>query len=204
MSWSTDFRQDVRHFQRHGGGGAIKLVLTEQGLWALLQYRLHHALYTSSVPGLVRVPLHLVLTIWRKVVEIATGISLPCTARLGPGLHLPHCGSRVLNAGAVVGSGCCITQGVTLGVSGRGERRGCPVVGDRVYIGVNAVVAGKIHVGDDVMIGANSLVNRDVPAHCTVVGVPAVVVSERGSGEYLGEIPPRMTAPPRETAPCGV
>ena len=203
MSWCADFKEDIGHFQRHGGGNSLKLVLTEQGLWALLQYRLHRAVYTSSMPALARKPLHLVLTIARKFVEIATGMSLPCTARLGPGLHLPHCGTRVFNAGAVVGRGCCIAQGVTLGVSGRGDRRGNPVIGDRVYIGVNAVVAGKIHVGDDALIGANSLVNRDVPPHSTVLGVPAVVISERGSADYLGDAPPRLITPRREAATCG-
>src|SRR5690606_2511217 len=84
-----------------------------------------------------------------------------------------------------IGADCCISQGVTIGVSGRGEMRGVPVVGNRVYFGVNAVVVGKIYVGDDVLIGANSLVNRDVPEHCTVLGVPAVITSEKGSEGYL-------------------
>jgi len=204
MSWCSDFRQDIRHFQRHGGGGAFKLLLSEQGLWALLQYRCHRAVYTSCMPGLVRKPLHLVLTIARKCVEVATGISLPCTARIGPGLHLPHCGSRVFNAGVVVGSGCCITQGVTLGVSGHGDRRGEPVIGDRVYIGANAVVAGRVHVGDDSLIGANSLVNRDVPPHSTAVGVPAVVISQRGSSDYLEEPSVRIAVDDRARVSCGV
>jgi serine O-acetyltransferase len=86
---------------------------------------------------------------------------------------------------ARVGADCCISQGVTIGVSGRGEKRGVPVIRDRVYLGVNAVIVGKIDVGDDVVVGANSLVNRDVPPHTTVVGVPAVIVSQNGSEEYL-------------------
>jgi serine O-acetyltransferase len=99
---------------------------------------------------------------------------------------------RVVNGRAVIGADCCICQGVTVGVSGRGEKRGVPVIGDGVYFGVNAVVVGKISVGDDVLIAANSLVNRDVPSHCTVLGVPAAIVSEKGSEEYLNR-----TAAPR-------
>ncbi len=135
----------------------------------------------SPLKALVRAP----LIVWRKAVEVATGISIPCTVDIGPGLHLPHGGLRVFNSGATVGSDCCITHGVTLGVSGTGARRGAPKIGNRVYIGANAVGVGRISIGDDAVVGANSLVNRDVPPHTTVLGVPAVVVSERGSEEYL-------------------
>jgi serine O-acetyltransferase len=185
LSWWTDYRSDVTRYQALNGGSALKQVLTEQGLWALLQYRLAAAVYRSRLPWLLKKPLRLLLTLWHKLVEITTGISLPCTAVIGPGLHLPHCGPRVINAGSVLGPDCCVSQGVTIGVSGRGDRRGVPRLGARVYLGANAVVAGKIVVGDDVVVGANSLVNRDVPPHCTVVGVPAVVISQRGSEDYI-------------------
>ncbi|MDB6121294.1 MAG: serine acetyltransferase [Pedosphaera sp.] len=160
-------------------------MLTEQGLWVLLQYRIEAAVYRSSIPKIIKVPLRILLTVWHKAVEVATGISLPCTARIGPGLHLPHCGSRIVNAAAVIGADCCLSQGVTIGASGGGSRRGVPVIGDRVYIGVNAVVAGKISVGNDACIGANSLVNRDIPPHCTALGVPAVPINELGSEDYI-------------------
>lgn len=185
MSWRTDYRCDMARYKMLNGGGALKQMLTEQGLWALLEYRLAAAVYRSRLPWPLKKPLRLLLTLWHKLVEITTGISLPCTAIIGPGLHLPHCGSRVINAGSVLGPDCCVSQGVTIGVSGRGERRGVPRLGARVYLGANAVVAGKIVVGDDVVVGANSLVNRDVPPHCTVVGVPAVVISQRGSEDYI-------------------
>jgi serine O-acetyltransferase len=186
MKWLSDYRQDIRRCIALDGGPSWKHALLEQGLWALLQYRIEFAVYHSSIPSVIKFPLRVFLTIWRKLIEITTGISLPCTAQIGAGLHLPHCGLRIVNARAVIGSDCCICHGVTIGVSGRGEMRGVPVIGDRVYFGVNAVVVGKISVGDDVLIGANSLVNRDVPSHCTVLGVPATIVSEKDSAEYLG------------------
>lgn len=185
MKWLSDYQRDIDKYVALDGGSAWKCILSEQGLWALMQYRIDHAVYHSAMSPVLKFPLRLVLMLWRKLIEIATGISLPCTARIGPGLHLPHCGMRVVNARSVIGSDCCITQGVTVGISGRGEMRGVPVIGDRVYCGVNSVIVGKIFVGDDVLIGANSLVNRDVPPHCTVLGVPATVVSEKGSEEYL-------------------
>jgi serine O-acetyltransferase len=182
--WAA-FQQDIAKYQSRNGGGALKQVLTEQGLWALLQYRLDASVYRSGLPAPVKAIVRLPLIVWRKVVEVATGISIPCTGDIGPGLHLPHGGLRVFHSAAIVGSDCCITHGVTLGISGTGARRGAPQIGNRVYIGANAVIVGRIVVGDDAVVGANSLVNRDVPPHTTVLGVPAVVVSQRGSEEYL-------------------
>ena len=71
--------------------------LTQQGLWALLQYRLAAAVYRSSLPPAARGPLLALLYLWRKVVEVTTGISLPHTAVIGPGLYIAHFGPVILN-----------------------------------------------------------------------------------------------------------
>jgi serine O-acetyltransferase len=185
MSWLSDFRCDLRKYSLLNDGAWWKQLLLEQGLWALLEYRIEAALQRSHLPGMIKNPLRVLMLPWRKLVEITTGITLPCTAVIGPGLHLPHCGFRAVNAAAIIGADCCISQGVTIGVSGGGERRGVPVIGDRVYLGANSVVAGKIVVGSDVCIGANSLVIRNVSPHCTVQGVPAVTISNSGSEDYI-------------------
>jgi len=185
MSWLSDYLRDVRRYTTYSEGWALTQILTQQGLWALLQYRLTAAVYRSGLPFAVKRALLLVLVIWQKIVEVSTGICLPYTARIGPGLYLGHFGNIIVNGDAVIGSNCNLSQGVTIGVSGRRERRGVPRVGDRVYFGANAVAAGKITIGDDVIIGGNSLATADVPPHCTVVGVPAVIVSDKGSEEYI-------------------
>jgi serine O-acetyltransferase len=74
-------------------------------------------------------------------------------------------------------------------VSGRGERRGVPRIGNRVYIDANAVVVGKISIGDDAVIAANSLVISDVAARTTVMGVPAQTKNTNGSEAYLDPLP---------------
>ena len=185
MSWLSEYRLDINKYAVRNGGGPLKQVLTQQGLWVLLQYRVERALYLSRLPSLMKRPLQWASIIWHKGVEIATGVDFPCTANIGPGVHLPHCGNIVVHADAIIGDDCCISQGVTIGVSGRGQRRGVPTLGNRVYVGVNAVVVGPIVIGDGVVIGANSLVNRDVPPNCTVLGVPSTVVSQQGSEGYL-------------------
>jgi serine acetyltransferase len=86
---------------------------------------------------------------------------------------------------AVIGKNCNLSQGVTLGVSGRGDRRGAPTLGNRVYIAANAVVAGKITIGDDVVIGACTVVTSSVPPRTVVAGNPAQVRSHRGSFTHI-------------------
>ena len=71
-----------------------------------------------------------------------------------------------------MGAGCSIGQGVTIGTQGMGKGD-VPVLGDRVYVGAGAKVLGAVTVGDDVAIGANSVVTRDLPSGVTAVGAPA-------------------------------
>ena len=77
-----------------------------------------------------------------------------------------------------MGPGCTFSQGVTIGEGGRGEERGCPVIGANVYIGPGAKVFGSIAIGDNARSGANAVVNRDVAEGTLVGGVPAQVIRE--------------------------
>lgn len=97
------------------------------------------------------------------------------TVDIGRGLYIGHPYCITVNAGAVLGNNVNIHKGVTIGQENRGRREGTPVIGSNVYIGVNAVVCGKITVGDNVLIAANSFVNFDVPSGSIVVGNPGVI-----------------------------
>lgn len=185
MTWLEAYRADVRRYTAYGESGALRQILMQQGLWALLQYRLASSLYRAAMPSILKRPFLLAMVVWQKLIEITTGICLPYTAQIGAGLYIGHFGHIILNSDLVMGRDCNLSQGVTIGVSGRGDRRGVPFIGNRVYFGANATVAGKIRVGDDAVIGANSLVTADVPDGCTVVGVPAEIVSRKGSQDYI-------------------
>jgi len=117
--------------------------------------------------------------------SIMLGISIPCYARIGGGLFIPHPINITINEEAVIGNNCNISQGVTIGQLNRGERKGCPVIGDNVFIGPGAVILGKIKIGNNAAIGANSVVTRDVPDNAVVVGVPARIISYKGSAGYI-------------------
>lgn len=113
------------------------------------------------------------------------GISIPFDTEIGPGFFIGHFGGIVVNGRARIGRNCNISHGVTLGQTNRGPRQGCPVIGNRVYIGPGAKVIGAVTVGDGAAIGANAVVTRDVPPGAVVAGAPARVVSMNGSTGYV-------------------
>jgi serine O-acetyltransferase len=142
-----------------------------QGVWATAVYRFGRWV-RERVPSAVAPPLSLGYRVLTKLVEVAAGIQLPASARVGPGLYIGHFGSIVVHPDAVLGADCNLSQGVTIGVLG-GGRAGAPVLGDGVYVGAGAKILGPVVVGDGARIGANAVVVRDVLAGATAVGVPA-------------------------------
>ena len=175
MGWLADYRCDVERVRAQSKGrSSLALILSQQSLWALLEYRVASGIYRSRLPRVVKKPLFLVCGIWRRVVEITTCIRLPKEAVIGPGLVIAG-GGVIFNRDAVLGSNCIIAQGVTIGESWGEGRVGVPVIGSGVWVGPNSVVAGKISIGDGARISALSLVLHDVPAGGFARGVPATV-----------------------------
>lgn len=86
--------------------------------------------------------------------------------RIGGGLVMPHGYLIVLNPCVIIGNNCTILQGVTIGATDKGV----PTIGDNCYIGCNAVIIGKVHIGNNVKIGAGTVVVKDIPDNATVVG----------------------------------
>lgn len=153
-------------------GGFLRAYWFDETFALLVWYRLarHFSAAGGWHPGLLLSYLML------RRQNRRTGVYLSRHVRIGPGFRIEHAGKSYINTDAVFGAGCTIMHNVTLGVShSRRGRPGVPVVGDRVFIGPNAVLYGGIHVGDDAMIGANSVVNRDVPAGTLAAGVPATI-----------------------------
>lgn len=159
--------------------------MTNQGVWALIIYRFFNKIYRSNLPRLLKSPLLLLGILCQKYIEVVAGITLPYSATIGTGFYIGHHSGIIINSLSVIGKNCNISQGVTIGVSGRGEHRGVPNIGNHVYIGANATVVGKITVGDKSVIGANSLVTRSVEPGVTVLGVPAVKVSDNDSRDFI-------------------
>lgn len=91
----------------------------------------------------------------------------------------------VIGETAVIGDDVTIYQGVTLGGTGKDTGKRHPTVGDGVIIGAGAKVLGPITLGDRCRVGAGSVVLQDVPADCTVVGIPGRVVRQRSPEDKI-------------------
>ena len=109
------------------------------------------------------------------------GIELTMETQVGEGLYIGHFGGIIVSPKAVIGNNCTIMQGVTIGMAGRGDNKGVPIIGDGVYIGAGAKVIGKIRIGNNVAIGANAVVTKDVPDNAIVAGIPARIISMDGA-----------------------
>jgi serine O-acetyltransferase len=144
----------------------------------MVTYRVGHLIGDSSMAQ----PVKTVLSLAHKVVsafvlKIVNAGYIQPQAEIGPGLRLPHGLNGVfINRNARIGADCVIYQQVTLGDNFATGGWEAPTLGDRVVIGAGAKVVGPVFVGDQAMVGANSVVSKDVPAGTVAVGVPARIL----------------------------
>jgi serine O-acetyltransferase len=155
----------------------LEVVLTTPGLHAIWTHRLAHRLHLQGVPVLPRVISH--------VTRFVTGIEIHPGARIGRRFFIDHGMGVVIGETAEIGDHVTLYQGVTLGIyhtanvsAMRGAKRH-PTLRDGVTVTVGAKILGAITIGEGAIVGAGSVVTRDVPPHTTVVGVPGRVVVER-------------------------
>jgi serine O-acetyltransferase len=148
-----------------------------QGFWALVIYRFGRWRYSIQNQW-VRKFFSFIYKILYKLVQIVTGIELPCEAQIGSGFVIDHFGGIVISGYARFGERCRIRNGVVVGLS-RIDDPCAPQIGNDVDIGAGAKVLGAITIGDHVLIGANAVVITDVPSNSIAVGVPAVIKPRR-------------------------
>ena len=103
------------------------------------------------------------------------GLELTANQQVGGGIYIGHAYNITINCRAKIGRNCNIHKGVVIGQVNRGPRKGYPTIGDRVWIGINSAIVGKVTIGDDVLIAPNSFVNVDIPPHSVVFGNPCIV-----------------------------
>jgi serine O-acetyltransferase len=108
---------------------------------------------------------------------------------IGEGFYIGHFGTIVVSTLAVIGKNCNIAHGVTVGAARRGSLQGAPAIGNYVWMGTNAVIVGKITIGDDVLIAPGAYVNKDIPSHSIVIGNPAQVIAKENATEgYINNL----------------
>lgn len=146
--------------------------------------RLCSYLHTAQ-PRMLMQPLFVLFRLLLKHYEYKFHIRIAPSTVIGCGLYIGHFGDIGVNPQTIIGENCNISQGVSIGRASRGKRQGTPVIGDNVFIGPGAKIFGRVHVGNNVAIGANCVVTKDVPDNAVVVGVPGKVISYAGADDYV-------------------
>lgn len=180
MQWFNDFLVDYSRFTggrpRNNGLKMLLKTLGEPGLVFAFLMRIQLALETNDNPRIARI-LHLLN------LQI-TGAEVGHNCRIAPGVVVKHPLGLVLGGGSVIGENCTFLRNVTLGERHPDREvdsaHAYPTLGDNCMVGTGATILGPVIIGDNVKVGAHSLVLRDTPSGVTVVGAPA-----RVSGQIL-------------------
>jgi serine O-acetyltransferase len=150
----------------------LEVLFCYPGLQALILHRFAHWLHRLHLPLIPRMISHLA--------RFLTGIEIHPGATIGQGVFIDHGMGVVIGETAIIGNYALIYQEVTLGGTGKERGKRHPTLGENVVVGAGAKVLGNIQIGSNARIGAGSVVLRDVPADCTVVGIPGRIVYRAG------------------------
>lgn len=151
---------------------ALEVILTYSGFHAIVMHRINHALHKAKIPLLPRM--------FSQIGKTVTGIEIHPGAEIGKGLFIDHGMGVVIGETTIIGDNVTLFQGVTLGGTGKEKGKRHPTLGNNIVVGTGAKILGNIKIGDNVNVGANAVVIRDVPPNSTVVGVPGRVAKKEG------------------------
>jgi len=151
-------------------------LLFSPGLHAVKLHKISHKLYNKKMYFFARMI--------NYISKILTGADIHPGARIGQRFFIDHATGVVIGETSEIGEDVSIFQGVTLGGVSVKKGKRHPTIGNKVIIGAGATILGPVKVGDNVKIGAGSVVVRDVPPNSTVVGIPAKIV-HRESGTVI-------------------
>jgi serine O-acetyltransferase len=184
MGWLNSLQEDIRTAQRRdpAARSALEVALTYPGIHALFTHRIARRLWLAGVPVLPRLIAHLS--------RLLPGIEIHPGAQIGRGFFIDHGMGVVIGETAVIGDGCHLYQGVTLGGTSTRHEKRHPTLEQNVVVGAGAKIIGAVTVGENSRIGAGAVVVSSVPANATVVGVPGHVVAyTNSSNETVERLP---------------
>jgi len=138
----------------------VEVLLTYPGLHAVWGYRIAHFLWNLK--------LKLIARIYSNWVRTATGVEIHPAAKIGRRFFIDHGMGVVIGATAVIGDDVMIYHDVTLGARTNDAGKRHPTIGNNVVIGSGARVLGDINIGEGVLINANLVVTKSVPARTMV------------------------------------
>lgn len=148
----------------------LEVILLYSGFHALIWHKIAHWCYRHRLPFLAR--------FISQTGRFCTGIEIHPGARIGNHLFIDHGMGIVIGETAEIGDNCTIYHGVTLGGTGKDKGKRHPTIGNNVLIGAGAKVLGPFSIGDNSMVGANSVVLKEIPPNTTVAGIPGRIVKQ--------------------------
>ena len=149
----------------------VESLLFENGYQAVVLHRIAHWWKRRGIP--------FVGPFFHRLSIFLTGVDISPAVHIGPGFRISHGVGLVIGAHARIGADCLLMHGVTLGAPTLDRIEDMPTLGDRVVVGAGATIIGGITVGDDVLIGVNTVVTRDVPDNVKVLPPWEVEIVER-------------------------
>jgi serine O-acetyltransferase len=171
-----NLRDDYKRYNRKKPSLWLMAVkfLINAGFRAVMLYRVGHWLRNRRL----RIPAAII----ERLMHHSCHCWINTAAEIGPGFFIAHVGGLVIGGETQIGKNCDVRQNVTFGGNFNktdSDGRTQPLVGDNVSFGAGAVVIGPVKIGSGSIIGANSVVTRDVPENVIVSGIPAVVLKQR-------------------------
>tara|TARA_R110000744_G_scaffold375905_1_gene489754 strand:- start:11316 stop:11801 length:486 start_codon:yes stop_codon:yes gene_type:complete len=152
-------------------------VNTTKGRILMMLFRLANIGTINKFYRIVTIPYRIFYTI---LVEWILGVELQWRTKVGKGLRLHHGQALVVHGGTILGVDCSLRQSTTIGRKelANGSFSNSPKIGNNVDIGSNVCIIGEIIIGNNVTIGSGSVVVKDIPDNCVVVGNPARIIKQ--------------------------
>lgn len=175
MMGKSAFTSDLYRYYGDNGEGIVKKLLRP------IEIKYLHAFRKANESSNLFCKIYYMIKL--KRISVKSHIQIPVRTQIGEGFYIGHSGRIIINPNAILGKNINIATGVTIGQENRGKRKGSPTIGDKCWIGTNAVIVGNIKIGNDVLIAPLSYVNFDVPDHSIVIGNPAKIIHKENATE---------------------
>lgn len=167
MNWRDFYNADKK---RNKSGGFI------------INFLFHLRRANGSRNPLLKCYSKMMLSVFRNIY----GLEINYTTKIGKGFYIGHPYNITINPNSIIGDNCNIHKGVVIGQENRGKRKGAPIIGNCVWIGINSAIVGKITIGDNVLIAPCTYVNCDVPNNSIVFGNPCIIKhNEKATDSYI-------------------